>query len=107
SRKFTSHRPRASSTRKRKNPGSNLLNFTFRRILYALPSLFGVITLSFFLIHLVPGDPVDFVLGENADARDRQALRHELGLDVPLPNQYSAYLGNLTHLNLGRSTHTR
>jgi ABC-type dipeptide/oligopeptide/nickel transport system permease component len=84
-----------------------LLNFTLRRILFALPSLFGVITLSFFLIHLVPGDPVDFVLGEQADARDKENLRHELGLDLPLGRQYTAYLANLTHLDLGRSVHTR
>jgi peptide/nickel transport system permease protein len=84
-----------------------LLNFTLRRILYALPSLFGVITLSFFLIHFVPGDPVDFVLGEQADARDKANLRHELGLDLPLGRQYADYLAKLTRLDLGRSLHTR
>jgi peptide/nickel transport system permease protein len=65
-----------------------------------------VITLSFFLIHLVPGDPVDFVLGEQADARDKANLRHELGLDLPLPRQFSAYLSWLTRLDLGRSLHS-
>ncbi|MGZ3721968.1 MAG: ABC transporter permease [Bdellovibrionales bacterium] len=84
-----------------------MLSFTLRRILYALPSLFGVITLSFFLIHLVPGDPVDFVLGEQADIRDKQNLRHELGLDMPLGKQYTTYLWKLAHLDFGRSVHTR
>jgi peptide/nickel transport system permease protein len=66
-----------------------------------------VITLSFFLVHLIPGDPVDFVLGEQADIRDKQNLRHELGLDLPLPQQYLSYLGKLSHLDLGRSVHSR
>jgi peptide/nickel transport system permease protein len=84
-----------------------LLTFTLRRILYALPSLLGVITLSFFLIHLVPGDPVDFVLGEQADMRDKASLRHDLGLDQPLPRQYITYLIKLAHLDFGRSVHSR
>jgi peptide/nickel transport system permease protein len=84
-----------------------VLSFALRRIGLVLPSLFGVITLSFFLIHLVPGDPVDFVLGEQADARDKQNLRHELGLDLPLGSQYFVYLGKLARLDFGRSLHTR
>ena len=83
------------------------MRFAITRIVYALPSLFGVITLSFFLIHLVPGDPVDFVLGEQSDLRDKLALRHELGLDQALPKQYLSYLGKLTHLDFGRSVHSR
>lgn len=84
-----------------------MLTYTLRRIGYALPSLLGVITLSFFLIHLVPGDPVDFVLGEQADLRDKQSLRHELGLDLPIAEQYGTYLWKLVHLDFGRSVHTR
>lgn len=59
------------------------------------------------LIHLVPGDPVDFVLGEQADARDKDNLRHELGLDQSLSHQYSSYLVRLVHLDYGRSLHSK
>ncbi len=81
--------------------------FTLRRMVLVIPSLLGVITLSFFLIHLVPGDPVDFVLGEQAEMQDKQNLRHELELDRPLGEQYFSYLIKLSHLNFGRSLHTR
>lgn len=50
---------------------------------------------------------MDFVLGEQADARDKAHLRHELGLDLPLPRQFTGYLKGLMHLNLGQSVHSR
>jgi ABC-type dipeptide/oligopeptide/nickel transport system permease component len=75
----------------------------FRRILAALPVLWGVATLSFLLIHLVPGDPVDIILGEQAAAVDKAALRTSLGLDEPLLAQYRHYLVRLIHFDLGRS----
>jgi peptide/nickel transport system permease protein len=73
------------------------------RIGSALVVVFGVCTLVFLLIHLVPGDPVETMLGENAHPADRQALREALGLDEPLPEQYLRYLGGLVRLDLGRS----
>lgn len=84
-----------------------MLKFFLRRIVYMFPSLFGVVTLSFLLIHLVPGDPVDFVLGETAELRDKENLRQELGLNLPLAEQYGRYLKNLVYLDLGRSLHSR
>ncbi|RMF46132.1 MAG: glutathione ABC transporter permease GsiC, partial [Deltaproteobacteria bacterium] len=51
------------------------------RLLQAVPTLLGVATLVFFLLHMVPGDPVDALLGETALATDREALRHALRLD--------------------------
>ena len=57
--------------------------------------LFGVITLVFSLIHLVPGDPVQIMLGEGAQARDVEQLRHNLGLDRSLVAQYAEYIHNL------------
>lgn len=83
-----------------------MLSFALRRLIFVIPSLLGVVSLSFFLIHLVPGDPVDFVLGEQADLQDKLNLRHELGLDLPLAQQFFSYLGKLVHLDLGRSVHT-
>jgi len=63
----------------------------------------GVCTLVFALIHLVPGDPVEAMLGERARAADRAALRAALGLDRPLWEQYWSYLGDLLRLDLGAS----
>ena len=65
------------------------------RILQAVPTLLGVATLVFFLLHLVPGDPVDALLGESALAADREAMRQALHLDLPLFQQYTSFLGGL------------
>lgn len=84
-----------------------MIQFTLRRIFSMMPAVLGVITLTFLLVHFVPGDPVDMMLGEQASQQDRQALRHELGLDLPLSTQYQNYLSNLATLNLGRSLHSK
>jgi peptide/nickel transport system permease protein len=68
--------------------------------------VFGVLCLVFFLIHLVPGDPVEVMLGESAQAADREALRHALGLDRPLLTQWLHYLYNIAHFDLGNSLHS-
>jgi peptide/nickel transport system permease protein len=60
----------------------------------------------FMLIHLVPGDPVDVMLGENQDPVARQALRHDLGLDQPLYVQYANWLMHVAQGDLGRSVRT-
>jgi peptide/nickel transport system permease protein len=80
--------------------------FLLRRALLALPTVFGVITLVFLLIHLIPGDPVDVMLGETAQVADKARLRHQLGLDRPLPVQYARYLYRLARGDLGRSLHS-
>ena len=69
----------------------------------ALVVVIGVCTLVFLLIHLVPGDPVEAMLGERAQASDSAALRAALGLDLPLWEQYRRYLTDLLHLDLGES----
>jgi ABC-type dipeptide/oligopeptide/nickel transport system permease component len=69
--------------------------------------IFGVLILTFLLIHLVPGDPVEVMLGESASAADRTELRADLGLDQPLVNQLGSYLTKLAHGDLGRSIHTK
>lgn len=73
------------------------------RILQAVPTLLGVATLVFFLLHLVPGDPVDALLGESALVADREAMRHALNLDLPLIQQYTSFLGGLFTGNWGNS----
>ncbi|MBI3001036.1 MAG: ABC transporter permease [Deltaproteobacteria bacterium] len=77
--------------------------YLLSRFLSFLPSLLGALTLVFFLIHLVPGDPVEAMLGETASATDKEALRRELGLDAPLWKQYISYLQGLAVGDLGHS----
>ncbi len=77
------------------------------RLVSAAVVVFGVVTLVFFLIHLVPGDPVEVMLGESGQAADRAALRHTLGLDRPLSVQFGRYLSGLAGLDLGQSLHSK
>ncbi|MCX5859228.1 MAG: ABC transporter permease [Proteobacteria bacterium] len=77
--------------------------FVLRRLLLMIPAALGVLTLVFFLVHLVPGDPVDLMLGESAGVADRESLRHALGLDQSLPRQYEHFLGGLFRGDLGES----
>lgn len=74
-----------------------------RRLLGLAPVALGVATLTFALIHLVPGDPVVAMLGDNASPADVARLRERLGLDRPLWEQYGAFLYGLAHGDLGRS----
>lgn len=79
------------------------MSLDFKHIAGLLPVIFGVLLLTFLLIHLVPGDPVEVMLGESATNADRTQLRTELGLDQPLPVQFGRYLNHLLHGDLGRS----
>src|SRR3984885_13888938 len=74
-----------------------------RRILLTLPVLGLVVSVVFFLIHLVPGDPIVQMLGEGATATDISALRHAYGLDAPLSVQYTRYWRGISHGDLGQS----
>lgn len=80
-----------------------MLTFLVRRILLLAPILIGVSIVSFLMVHLVPGDPVQIMLGHSPSAANAAALRHELGLDAPLPVQYLRFVGNALHGNLGTS----
>ncbi len=77
-----------------------------KRLLAVVPMVFGVLLLTFLLVHLVPGDPVEVMLGESASHADRDRLRAELGLERPLPVQFVDYLGRLAQGDFGRSIHT-
>lgn len=79
----------------------------FERLLSVLSVVFGVLLLTFLLIHLVPGDPVEVMLGESATAADSAALREELGLTQPLIVQFGTYLRKLAHGDFGQSIHTK
>jgi peptide/nickel transport system permease protein len=75
--------------------------------LLALPVVLGVATLVFLLIHLIPGDPVEIMLGESALPADRDALREALGLDRPILEQYGSFLWGLCRGDLGVSLQQR
>jgi len=74
-----------------------------RRLLATVPVLLLVTAGVFALLHLTPGDPVDAMMAESADASTKESLRRELGLDRPLAVQYAAWMGRLLRGDLGRS----
>jgi peptide/nickel transport system permease protein len=74
-----------------------------KRLLLVIPAIWAVVTLVFLLIHLVPGDPVQNALGENATADQVVELRHRLGLDKPLTVQYIDYWRGVLRGDLGVS----
>lgn len=78
-----------------------------RRFMNFITVIFGVLLLTFLLIHLVPGDPVEVMLGESASSADRAALRADLGLNQPLVQQFGSYLSKLAHGDFGQSIHTK
>lgn len=84
-----------------------MLRFIASRLLSTAIVVMGVITLVFLLIHIVPGDPVEVMLGESAPTADREALRKALGLDQPILVQFQHYITKLAHGNLGESLHSK
>src|ERR1700682_1824517 len=71
-----------------------------------IPITFGILTLVFSLIHMIPGDPALQIAGEGARPEDVRNVRKALGLDQPLWTQYVTYLGRVAHGDLGRSFQT-
>src|SRR5258706_9264430 len=74
-----------------------------RRLIGAIPVLFGISFIVFLLMHLAPGDPVYLLLGENATPADAARLRHEWGLDRPLMVQYGQFISRAMVGDFGRS----
>jgi len=83
-----------------------VLRYLVRRLLLTIPVLLGVATLVFSLIHLVPGDPAQAMLGDGAAPQDIAELRKNLGLDRPLLEQYVTFLRHAVTGDLGRSFRT-
>src|SRR5215510_8766961 len=83
-----------------------MLRFLLRRLLLTIPVLVGVATLVFSLIHLVPGDPVQAMLGDSASPADIAEMRARLGLDRPLLVQYAAFIEGVATGDLGTSLRT-
>lgn len=84
-----------------------MLRFVLTRIGLIIPTLIGITMLAFFLIRLVPGDPIETMAGERGiDPARHEHLRHEYGFDRPLYVQYGVYMERLFHGDLGRSIAT-
>ncbi len=80
-----------------------MARYLLRRFALTLPAIWLVLTMVFFLIHIVPGDPVEQMLGEGAAPGQAAQLRHSLGLDRPLYVQYGRYLADVVRGDLGQS----
>jgi ABC-type dipeptide/oligopeptide/nickel transport system permease component len=80
-----------------------MLRYLVRRLLLTIPVLLGVATLVFALIHFIPGDPAQAMLGEGASPEEVEQLRDRLGLNRPLAVQYGSFLRGLLRADLGVS----
>lgn len=81
--------------------------YLFSRLAQAVPVVFGVVTIVFLLLHFIPGDPVEIMLGESAVAAQKEELRKELRLDRPIAARYLEFLGGLARGDLGVSFRSR
>jgi dipeptide transport system permease protein len=85
-----------------------VISFLLKRLLLLVPTFLGITLIAFFLIRLVPGDPIEVMVGERQlDAAAHARLVQQLGLDQPLPLQYAQYLGQTLQGDLGRSIVSR
>jgi peptide/nickel transport system permease protein len=80
-----------------------MIRYVLTRLAYMIPVVWLVVSVVFLLIHLVPGDPIQQMLGEGAASSDIEAARHAYGLDMPLGQQYLHYWKGVLHLDLGKS----
>lgn len=80
---------------------------TLRRCLWMPPTLLGLALIVFAVSHVIPSDPARVMAGENATPDQIAAIRHAYGLDLPLPQQFVRYLGDLLHGHMGTSLYTQ
>src|SRR6266849_4200710 len=80
--------------------------YVLRRLLLAVPVVLGVSVAVFLMASAIPGDPATVLAGDTASAEQVERIRHDLGLDQPLPIQYLHFLDRLAHGSLGESTRT-
>jgi peptide/nickel transport system permease protein len=83
-----------------------MIAYIIRRLIYAVVVIVGVATISFALLQMIPGSPVDAMLGTESTPQAREALERELGLDKSIPVQYVTWWGNLLRGDLGKSAMT-
>lgn len=83
-----------------------MLRFILRRVLSAVPSLFGLMIITFLLIRLVPADPAAALAGDNATPQQIAEIRHQYGLDRPIYEQLLLYIGQVLRFNFGESQYS-
>ena len=83
-----------------------MLSYTFKRLCQTIFVLIGITLITFILLNVVPGDPVAMMLDKRADEQTIEMVRHAMGLDVPLPQQYLNFLKGAIHLDFGKSYFT-
>src|SRR5579859_5033941 len=79
------------------------MTFVLQRLALLVPTAVGVTIITFFMVHLIPGDPAVTVLGVHATPGAIAILHHQWGLDRPLAEQYGLFMDRLVHGNLGMS----
>jgi peptide/nickel transport system permease protein len=84
-----------------------MLNYLIKRIFSTIPVLIGISLLLFFMLRMLPGDPAQVLAGQMATPEEIENIRHQLGLDRPIYEQYAVYLSRLARLDLGRSARTQ
>lgn len=82
-------------------------DYILRKIFISLITVLGAVSLVFFIIHLIPGDPVENMLGEQALSVDKERMREALGLNKPLLEQYFSFLKNAIRGDLGESLYRK
>lgn len=81
--------------------------YIVRKLFTSMIGIFGAVSIVFFLIHLIPGDPVENMLGEQALSVDKERIRHSLGLDRPMMEQYFAFIKSIAEGEMGESLYRR
>ena len=84
-----------------------MLSYILKRLAQTVLVLFGITLITFILLNVVPGDPVAMMLDKRADEATIEKVRHEMGLDVPLPEQYINFVKGAAHLDFGKSYFTK
>lgn len=84
-----------------------MLSYILKRLAQTVFVLFGITLITFILLNVVPGDPVAMMLDKRADEATIEKVRHEMGLDVPLPEQYTNFVKGAVHLDFGKSYFTK
>lgn len=82
-------------------------NYLIKRLLSTIPVLIGISLLLFFMLRMLPGDPAQVLAGQMATPQEIENIRHQLGLDRPIYEQYAVYMSHLVRFDLGRSARTQ
>ncbi|MGD8763480.1 MAG: ABC transporter permease [Desulfobacteraceae bacterium] len=84
-----------------------MYNYLIKRLLSTIPVLIGISLLLFFMLRMLPGDPAQVLAGQMATPEEIENIRHQLGLDRPIYEQYAVYMSHLVRFDLGRSARTQ